>query len=189
MPRFYSGLCCLVGVQPVEVVHWHTQRLPICKGSGRDSSRVYHCVVHTQLNERNGLHPIINTLVNKRTYYLLNSMVLMFRLTIYLRVVCTTKQSSHSEHGPQCMPEQRTKTNVMIVNQPFRYTIVLYPICKEQFCYFGCCQVILPHPSWYKAGKLSKLVATHHQCILAIAFGQTGNKIHGDSVKFFGWDC
>ena len=34
-------------------------------------------------------------------------------------------------------------------------------------------------------GELAKLVATHHQCIFAIAFRQISNKIHGDSVKFF----
>ena len=91
MPRFYSGLCRLVGVQPVQVVHWHTQQLAVSKGSGRDSSQVCHYVVHTQLNELNGFHPIINTLMNKSTYNLLNGMVLLFRLTFGLRMVCTTK--------------------------------------------------------------------------------------------------
>ena len=148
MPRFYSGLCHLVGVQPVQVVHWHTQRLTISKGSGRDSSWVCHCVVHTQFDEWNSLHPIINTLMNKSMYNLFNGMVLSFRLTVGLRMVCTTKQSSCSEHGPQGTPEQRSKTNVTVMNQPFRYTIVLYLICKEQFCNFGCRQVILPHSSW-----------------------------------------
>ena len=74
------------------------------------------------------------------------------------------------------------------MNQPLRYTIVPYSISKEQFCNFGCRQAILPHPSWNKVGKFSKLVAAHHQCILAIVFGQTGDKIHGDCIKFLGWD-
>ena len=138
MPCFYSGLCHLVGVQPIQVVHWHTQRLTISKSSGRDSSRVCHRVVHTQLNKWNSLHPIINSLMNKSTYYLLNGMVLSFCLTIGLRMVCTTKQSSCSEHGPQCMPERCSETNVTVVNQPFRNTIVPYPICKEKFCHFWC---------------------------------------------------
>ena len=188
MTRFYSGLCRLVGVQPVQVVHWHTQRLTISKGSGWDSSRVCHCVVHTQLHEWNSLHPIVNTLMNKSTYNLLSGPVLAFRLTIGLQMVSTTIQSSHSEHGPQGTPERCSKTKVMIMNQPLRYTIVLYPICKEQFCYFGCCQVILPHTSWYQAGKFTKLVATHYQCILAIMFVQTGNKIYGCCGKFLVWD-
>ena len=148
MPRLYSSLCRLVGVQPVQVVYWHTQRLPIHKGSRQDSSRVCHCVVHTQLNEWNSLHPIINTLMHKSMYNLLHGTVLSFRLTVGLRMVCTTKQSSHSEHGPQGTPERRSETNIMVMNQPFRYTIVPYPICKEQFCHFRCRQVILPHPSW-----------------------------------------
>ena len=148
MPRFYSGLCRLVGVQPVQVVHWHTQQLPISKGSGRGSSRVCHFIVHTQLSEWDSLHPIINTLVNQSTYNLLNGTVLTLRLTIDLRLVCTTKQSLHSEHDPQCMPEQRSKMNVTVMNQPLRYTIVPYPICKEQFCNFRCRQVIIPHLSW-----------------------------------------
>ena len=188
MPRFYSGLCCLVGVQPVQVVHWHTQRLTVCKGSGRDSSRVCHCVVHTQFDKRNSFHPVINTLMNQSTYYLLNGMVLTFRLTIGLRMVCTAKQSLRPEHGSQCTPERRSKTNVTVMEQPFRYTTVPYPICKEQFCNFGCRQAILPHPSRNQAGKFAKLVATHHECIFASAFGQTCNKIHGGRVKFFGWD-
>ena len=170
------------------MVHWHTQQLPICKGSGRDSSRVCHCVVHTQFNERNSFHPVINTLMNQSTYYLLNSMVLTCRLTVGLRMVCTAKQSLRPEHGPQCTPEQRSKTNVMVMNQPFRYTIVPYPICKEQFCNLGCRQVILPHPSWNKAAKLPRLVATHHNRILAVTFRQNGDEIHGDGIKFFGWD-
>ena len=188
MPCFYSGLCCLVAVQPVQVVHWHTQRLPICKGSGQDSSPVCHCVVYAQLNKWNDLHPIINTLMNQSTYNLLNGMVLLFRLTIGLQMVSTTKLSLHYEHGPQCTPEWHSKTNVPIMNQPLRYTIVPYPIRKEQFRYFGCGQVVLPHPSWYQAGKSTKLVTTHHWSILAITFRQTGNQVHGYNVKFFGWD-
>ena len=148
MPRLYSGLCRLVGVQPVQVVHWHTQRLPISKGSGRDSSRVCHCVIHTQLNEWDSFHPIINTLMNKSTYNLLHGTVLTFRLTVGLWVIGTTKQSSRSKHGPQRTPERRSETNVTVMNQPFWYTIVPYPICKEQFCYFGRGQLVLPHPSW-----------------------------------------
>ena len=91
MPRFYSGLCRLVGVQPVQVVHWHAQQLPIRKGSEQDSSRVCHCVVYTQINEWNSFHPVVNTLVNQGTNYLLNGTVLTFRLTVGLRVISTTK--------------------------------------------------------------------------------------------------
>ena len=86
------------------------------------------------------------------------------------------------------MPEQCSKTNVTIMHQPLRYTIAPYPICKEQFRYFRCGQVVLPHPSWYQAGKFTKLVATHHQHILATMFRQTSDKIHGYSVKFLGRD-
>ena len=77
----------------------------ISKGSRQDSSRVCHCVVHKQLNEWNSLHPIINTLMNKSMYNLINRTVLFFRLTIGLQIGCTTKQSSCSKHGPQCTPE------------------------------------------------------------------------------------
>ena len=91
MPRFYSGLCRLVGVQPVQVVHWHTQRLTVCKGSGRDPSRVCHCVVNTQFDKWNSFHPVVDTLVNQSTNYLLNGTVLTFRLTVGLRVISTTK--------------------------------------------------------------------------------------------------
>ena len=188
MPRFYSGLCRLVGVQTVQEVHWHTQRLTVCKGSWRDPSRVCHCVIHTQFDERNSFHPIVNTLMNQGTNYLLNGTVLTFRLAVGLGVISTTKQSLRSEHGPQCTPERRSETNVTVVNQPLRYTIVPYPIRKEQFCHFGCRQAILPHPSWNQAGKFAKLVATHHQCVLAVTFRQTGDKIHGDCIKFLGWD-
>ena len=47
--------------------------------------------------------------------------------------------------------------------------------------------MILFYLGWNQAGKFTKLVATHHQCVLAIAFGQTGNENHGNGIKFFGW--
>ena len=47
--------------------------------------------------------------------------------------------------------------------------------------------MVVPHPSWYQAGKFTKLVATHHQHILTIMFRQTGDKIHGYSFKFLSW--
>ena len=137
MPCFYSGLHRLVGVQPIQVIHWHTQQLTICKGSGWHSSRIHYHIVNAQLHECNSFHPIINPLVNKSMYNIFDSMVLTFHLIISLQMVSTTKQSLHSEHGPQGMPEWCSKTNVTIMNQPFRNIIVLYPICKEQFSTSG----------------------------------------------------
>ena len=132
-----SGLCRLVGVQPVQVVHWHTQQLPIHKCSWQHSSRVCHCSVHPQFNQWSSLHPIINALMNKNTNKLFDSVVLALHLTVSLRVISNTKQSSTFKHGPQHTPEWCSKVHVMIMKQLLRNTIVLYSFCKKRFCYLG----------------------------------------------------
>ena len=105
MPHFNSGLCRFFGVQPIQVVHRHSQQLTVSKGSRQYTSRICYCIVSTILQDWNSFHPINNSLMIKCMYDLFDGTVLMFCSTIGLWVIGTTKQSLHSEHGTQGKPE------------------------------------------------------------------------------------
>ena len=148
LPTSYLILRSLYRVQTVQVVHRHAQRLTKRNVRWRQHSRVLHSAVHGKLNQRKGLHPIL-ALVRKCSHNLLNSTILPLSLTVSLRVISTTENSSRTKQTPQRLPKGRCKTYVTVVNNIPRYTKEPNPIIEKQLRHLRCSQLAFPRPAGY----------------------------------------
>ena len=99
LPTLYLILRSLYRVQTVQVVYRHAQRLTKRNVRWRQHSRVLHSAVHSKLNQRKSLHPIL-ALVCKRSYNLFNGTILPLSLTVSLRVIGTAEHSARTKQTP-----------------------------------------------------------------------------------------
>ena len=99
LPTLYLILRSLYGVQTVQVVYRHAQRLTKRNVHWIQHSRVLHSAVHSKLHSRKSLHPIL-AFVRKRSYNLFNGTILPLSLTVSLRVVSATEYSLRTQQAP-----------------------------------------------------------------------------------------
>ena len=71
----------------VQVVNWHFHIFTVDNMKGTTTSTIRNAVIDCQLCQWQSIDPIANTFMNQRTYNLFNSPLLMFSLTVRLRMV------------------------------------------------------------------------------------------------------